>query len=246
VTVEEKPLKMNFVWKWIQFLIRFVSMNRFELNVQLIVHSLDSTDDANNEKKNVEIFENSSNKSLKALKQVQRTVGQILRIVSEPIVYRGDTVTTSTASNSNANSSDLREEVLQLQRMIASAIANNNNNNNNANSNASSSSSSSSSPTQFVPSTPFVPPPPPVPSTTTTRTLPSRPGFSVSMSELLTGKKSLRKVALKSKNGSPARKSLMRAAINFTPLKSTAATIPRSPGGTPQRAPLTTVSINHD
>lgn len=65
------------------------------------------------------------------------------------------------------------------------------------------------------------------------------------MSELLSGKKSLRKVALKSKNGSPARKSLTRVPVSFTPLKSTSATVQRSPGGTPFRQPLAPIISNN-
>lgn len=63
------------------------------------------------------------------------------------------------------------------------------------------------------------------------------------MGELLAGKSGLRKVPLKIRS-SPGRKRLQ--APTFTPLKSTAGSVARSPGGTPLRPALTTKSLNHD
>lgn len=142
-------------------------------------------------------------------------------------------------SNSKSNSIDIdsiRKEILILQRMFSNATFQTS-----SPTVTSASSSSSSS---------FAPPPPPPPN----RPLPTiqqpiqRSGFAVSIRELTDGRKSLRKVSLKTgnNNNSPSRLKQQKNQVLFTPmtLKSTS-TIIRSPGGTPLRTPLAQ-RINHD
>jgi hypothetical protein len=183
------------VWLWsvVRAWVRFVSANRFELNVQLIVHARTPTAVPKPERADVQKF-----------KHLQRSVNQVLRILTTPKRYEADANDTAAAP-----------------RYVPAPFF-------------------AASPTRSVAARGNAPPPPPPPpSASVVRAPPpSRPGFSVSMSELLSGKKSLRKVALKSKNGSPARKSLTRVPVSFTPLKSTSASVQRSPGGTPFRQPL--------